>query len=50
MIPLLLIGFLVFFGFVLALTVYGEAIYSVGGNYDASWLSGMRVRTIVASA
>lgn len=47
---MLLIGFLVFFGFVLALTVYGEAIYSVGGNYEASWLSGMRVRTTVASA
>ena len=29
--------------------MYGEAIYSVGGNYEASRLSGMRVRAVVAS-
>ena len=41
--------FLLLFGFILARTVYGEAIYSVGGNYEASRLSGIRVRTVVAS-
>jgi ribose transport system permease protein len=47
---MLLIVFLLVFGFILARTVYGEAIYSVGGNYEASRLSGIRVRTVVASA
>jgi ribose transport system permease protein len=47
---MLLLVFLVVFGLVLARTVYGEAIYSVGGNYEASWLSGIRVRTVVASS
>jgi ribose transport system permease protein len=46
---MLLIVFLLVFGFILARTVYGEAIYSVGGNYEASRLSGIRVRTVVAS-
>lgn len=46
---MLLVTFLVFFGFVLARTVYGEAIYAVGGNYEASRLSGIRVRAVVAS-
>ncbi|MGB7102288.1 MAG: ABC transporter permease [Xanthobacteraceae bacterium] len=44
-----LIVFLLVFGFILARTVYGEAIYSVGGNYEASRLSGIRVRAVVAS-
>src|SRR3984885_2553037 len=44
-----LVVFLVVFGFVLARTIYGEAIYAVGGNYEASRLSGIRVRTVVAS-
>jgi len=46
---MLLIVFLLLFGFVLARTVYGEAIYAVGGNYEASRLSGIRVRLVVAS-
>jgi ribose transport system permease protein len=46
---MLLVTFLVFFGFVLARTIYGEAIYAVGGNYEASRLSGIRVRAVVAS-
>src|SRR3984893_7321861 len=47
---MLLVMFLVVFGFVLARTIYGEAIYAVGGNYEASRLSGIRVRTVVTSA
>lgn len=47
---MLLVAFLVVFALVLSRTVYGEAIYAVGGNYEASRLSGMRVRSIVASA
>jgi ribose transport system permease protein len=47
---MLLVSFLVVFGFVLARTIYGEAIYAVGGNYEASRLSGIRVRAVVASA
>jgi ribose transport system permease protein len=46
---ILLIVFLLLFGFILARTVYGEAIYAVGGNYEASRLSGIRVRMVVAS-
>jgi ribose transport system permease protein len=46
---MLLVLFLLVFGFVLARTVYGEAIYAVGGNYEASRLSGIRVRAVVAS-
>ncbi len=47
---MLLVAFLLVFGVILARTIYGEAIYSVGGNYEASWLSGIRVRTVVASS
>lgn len=47
---MLLVAFLVVFALILSRTVYGEAIYAVGGNYEASRLSGMRVRSIVASA
>jgi ribose transport system permease protein len=47
---MLLVLFLLVFGFILARTIYGEAIYSVGGNYEASRLSGIRVRAVVASA
>jgi ribose transport system permease protein len=46
---MLLVLFLLVFGFILARTIYGEAIYSVGGNYEASRLSGIRVRAVVAS-
>jgi ribose transport system permease protein len=47
---MLLVAFFVVFGLILARTVYGEAIYAVGGNYEASRLSGMRVRAVVASS
>jgi ribose transport system permease protein len=46
---MLLVLFLLVFGFVLARTIYGESIYAVGGNYEASRLSGIRVRAVVAS-
>ncbi len=36
-------------GLALAKTVYGQAIYAVGGNAEASRLSGIRVRTTIAS-
>ncbi|MDB5881278.1 MAG: hypothetical protein JWP43_1156, partial [Ramlibacter sp.] len=47
---MLLVAFLVVSGFILARTIYGEAIYAVGGNYEASRLSGIRVRAVVASS
>jgi len=47
---MVLVLFLLLFGFILARTVYGEAIYAVGGNYEASRLSGIRVRAVVGSA
>lgn len=47
---MLLVAFLVGFGLILSRTIYGEAIYAVGGNYEASRLSGMRVRAVVASS
>ena len=34
---------------VLARTSYGRNIYAVGGNYDAAWLSGLRVKGLNAS-
>jgi ribose transport system permease protein len=46
---MLLIVFLLVFGFILARTVYGEAIYAIGGNYEASRLSGIRVRMVITS-
>lgn len=36
-------------GFMLAKTVYGRSVYSVGGNYEAAWLSGLRVRGLHSS-
>jgi ribose transport system permease protein len=36
-------------GLVLARTVYGQSIYAVGGNAEASRLSGIRVRVTVGS-
>jgi ribose transport system permease protein len=36
-------------GLALAKTVYGQSIYAVGGNLEASRLSGIRVRTTIAS-
>jgi ribose transport system permease protein len=46
---MILVGSLVAGGLVLAKTVYGQSIYAVGGNVEASRLSGIRVRTTVAS-
>ncbi|AMS42878.1 Inner-membrane translocator [Aminobacter aminovorans] len=46
---ILLIATLLLLQIVLWRTVYGELIYSVGGNYEASWLSGIRVNLVVAS-
>jgi ribose transport system permease protein len=46
---MLMVLFLVGFGVVLARTIYGEVVYAVGGNYEASRLSGIRVRAVVAS-
>jgi ribose transport system permease protein len=36
--------------FVLQRTPYGASIYAVGGNYEAAWLSGIRVRLVTASS
>jgi ribose transport system permease protein len=43
---------LVFLGvgeFVLAKTTYGQRLFAIGGNPEASRLSGLRVRTLIAS-
>ena len=37
-----LIAALIFFGFILARTVYGRSIYAIGGGDEASRLSGLR--------
>jgi ribose transport system permease protein len=47
---MVLVGFLVVGGVVLAKTIYGQEIYAVGGNIEASRLSGLRVRRDTASA
>jgi ribose transport system permease protein len=46
---MLLVFCLVAGGLVLAKSVYGQSIYAVGGNAEASRLSGIRVGTTVAS-
>lgn len=46
---IILIFCLVTGGLVLAKTVYGQSIYAVGGNAEASRLSGIRVSTTVGS-
>jgi ribose transport system permease protein len=46
---MILIFCLVAGGLVLAKTVYGQSIYAVGGNAEASRLSGIRVGTTVGS-
>ncbi|HMJ36304.1 MAG TPA: ABC transporter permease [Baekduia sp.] len=46
---MILIFSLVAGGLVLARTVYGQSIYAVGGNAEASRLSGIRVSTTVGS-
>jgi ribose transport system permease protein len=47
---MILIVCLVVGGLVLAKSVYGQSIYAVGGNAEASRLSGIRVSTTVGSA
>jgi ribose transport system permease protein len=47
---MILVACLVAGGLVLAKTVYGQSIYAVGGNAEASRLSGIRVGTTVGSA
>lgn len=46
---ILLIATLAFAGLVLARSVYGHAVYAVGGNPEASRLSGIRVPLVVGS-
>ena len=46
---MILIFCLLLGGLVLAKTVYGQAIYAVGGNAEASRLSGIRVRATIGS-
>lgn len=36
-------------GVLLAMTSYGRSIYAVGGNHEASWLSGLPVSRLTAS-
>jgi ribose transport system permease protein len=43
---MVLIGFMLVGGFVLARSRYGQYLYAVGGNPEASRLSGVHVRTI----
>jgi ribose transport system permease protein len=45
---ILVIAFLLA-GALLAKTTYGRNIHAVGGNYEAAWLSGLRVRGLNAS-
>jgi ribose/xylose/arabinose/galactoside ABC-type transport system permease subunit len=46
---ILLIGTYALLETILRRTTYGEAVYAVGGNYEASWLSGLPVRFVIAS-
>jgi ribose transport system permease protein len=46
---MILIGCLVVLQFALSWTVYGQSVYAVGGNYEASRLSGIRVNLVVLS-
>jgi len=46
---LVLIGFLVAFGVILAKTQYGHLLYAVGGNAEISGLFGIPVRLVVGS-
>jgi ribose transport system permease protein len=46
---MLLLAILILLQLVLSWTVYGQAVYAVGGNYEASRLSGIRVRQVVMS-
>jgi ribose transport system permease protein len=46
---LILVGFLVVFGVILAKTQYGHLLYAVGGNAEISRLFGIPVRLVVGS-
>jgi ribose transport system permease protein len=46
---LILVGFLVISGIILAKTQYGHLLYAVGGNAEVSRLVGIRVRHVTAS-
>ena len=46
---LVLIGFLIVFGLVLAKTQYGHFLYAVGGNAEISQLFGIPVRRVISS-
>jgi ribose/xylose/arabinose/galactoside ABC-type transport system permease subunit len=46
---LLMVVVLVVFGLILAYSVYGRRLYSVGGNAEASFLSGIRTDALRAS-
>lgn len=41
---LIMIAVFVVFALLMAKTTYGRSLYAVGGNREASWLSGIRVR------
>ncbi|WP_051591152.1 ABC transporter permease [Bacillus sp. UNC438CL73TsuS30] len=40
----------IIFGIILAFTTYGRSLYSIGGNHEASRLSGLRVNWLTTSA
>jgi ribose transport system permease protein len=46
---MVMLGFLVVGGLVLAKTIYGQWIYAAGGNLEAAKLSGIRTGEVVAS-
>jgi ribose transport system permease protein len=46
---MILVAFLLAGGFVLAKSRYGQYLYAIGGNPEASRLSGLRVRTLTGS-
>ena len=46
---ILLVAFVVA-GVLLAKTTYGRNVHAVGGNYEAAWLSGLRVKGLNASS
>lgn len=46
---LFMLGLYVFAHFVMQKTIYGRAIYAIGGNADAARLCGIRVRTVITS-
>lgn len=45
----LLIAAFILAALLLAKTTYGRNVYAVGGNYEAAWLSGLRVRGLNGS-